>query len=179
MITPVAPTRVDASPPQVRHRVDHESGTQGGGARRLEEKDTTDCERGTPCLALPCRSPLASNTVIQLPDVPFRLFAACAKDGYRKPMPGMWYELERIFKEHHVDIGTWPCRILAAWKLKKTGYLGTDRKAAFFVGDAAGRADDFASTDRKWAINIGLPFHTPEVSPYLWRPLAFIRHLGS
>ncbi|KAG8217343.1 polynucleotide kinase 3 phosphatase-domain-containing protein [Butyriboletus roseoflavus] len=76
-----------------------------------------------------------------LPDVPFRLFAACAKDGYRKPMPGMWYELERIFKEQHVDI---------------------DRKAAFFVGDAAGRADDFASTDRKWAINIGIPFHTPE-----------------
>lgn len=21
-------------------------------------------------------------------------------------MPGMWYELERIFKEQHVDIGT-------------------------------------------------------------------------
>lgn len=43
----------------------------------------------------------------KLPDVPFRLFAACAKDGYRKPMPGMWYELERIFKEQHVDIGVW------------------------------------------------------------------------
>ncbi|KAG6379099.1 polynucleotide kinase 3 phosphatase-domain-containing protein [Boletus reticuloceps] len=52
---------------------------------RLEEKDTSDRE---------C-------------DVPFHLFAACAKDGYRKPMPGMWYELERIFKEHHVDIGTY------------------------------------------------------------------------
>lgn len=48
------------------------------------------------------------DTVIRagkLPDVPFRLFAACAKDGYRKPMPGMWYELERIFKEQHIDIG--------------------------------------------------------------------------
>ncbi|KAI9569087.1 polynucleotide kinase 3 phosphatase-domain-containing protein [Boletus coccyginus] len=76
-----------------------------------------------------------------LPDVPFHIFAACAKDGYRKPMPGMWYELERIFKEQHVDI---------------------DKKAAFFVGDAAGREHDFASTDRKWAINIGIQFHTPE-----------------
>ncbi|KAF8436933.1 polynucleotide kinase 3 phosphatase-domain-containing protein [Boletus edulis BED1] len=82
--------------------------------------------------------PLIANA---LPDVPFRLFAACAKDGYRKPMPGMWYELERIFKEHHVDI---------------------DKKTTFFVGDAAGRAHDFASTDRKWAMNIGIPFHTPE-----------------
>lgn len=50
-------------------------------------------------------------------------------------------------------------------ELKKCS--GTDKKATFFVGDAAGRADDFASTDRKWAINIGIPFHTPEVSPYL------------
>ncbi|KAG9318286.1 polynucleotide kinase 3 phosphatase-domain-containing protein [Chiua virens] len=82
--------------------------------------------------------PLIGNA---LPDVPFRLFAACAKDGYRKPMPGVWYELERIFKEQHVEI---------------------DRKDAFFVGDAAGRPGDFASTDRKWAINIGIPFYTPE-----------------
>jgi bifunctional polynucleotide phosphatase/kinase len=41
--------------------------------------------------------------------------------------------------------------------------LITDKKSSFFVGDAAGRPDDFASTDRKWAINVGLPFYTPEV----------------
>ncbi|KIO13120.1 hypothetical protein M404DRAFT_560335 [Pisolithus tinctorius Marx 270] len=76
-----------------------------------------------------------------LPDVPFRIFAACAKDGYRKPMPGMWYELERIFKEQGVEI---------------------DKASSFYVGDAAGRPDDFASTDRKWALNIGIPFYTPE-----------------
>lgn len=50
---------------------------------------------------------------------------------------------------------------------KMMPHTHTDKKAAFFVGDAAGRADDFASTDRKWAINIGIPFHTPEVNPYL------------
>lgn len=41
---------------------------------------------------------------------------------------------------------------------------------SFFVGDAAGRPDnwksgytkDFASTDRKFAINIGIKFYTPE-----------------
>ncbi|KAF9228631.1 PNK3P-domain-containing protein [Gyrodon lividus] len=76
-----------------------------------------------------------------LPTVPFRLLAARAKDEYRKPMPGMWYELQRIFKERNVEI---------------------DKKSSFFVGDAAGRAGDFASTDRKWAINAGIPFYTPE-----------------
>ncbi len=41
----------------------------------------------------------------QLSDVPFHILAATAKDGYRKPIPGMWYELERIFAEHNVKIG--------------------------------------------------------------------------
>ena len=41
----------------------------------------------------------------QLPNVPFRIFAATEKDGFRKPIPGMWYELERIFAEEGVQIG--------------------------------------------------------------------------
>lgn len=76
-----------------------------------------------------------------LPRVPFRIFAASTRDGFRKPMPGMWDELERIFAEDGVRI---------------------DNNTSFFVGDAAGRTNDFASTDRKWAINIGIPFYTPE-----------------
>ena len=44
----------------------------------------------------------------------------------------------------------------------------TDKAESFFVGDAAGRQytksrADFASTDRKWAQNVGLTFWTPEV----------------
>jgi hypothetical protein len=38
-----------------------------------------------------------------------------------------------------------------------------DKEASFFVGDAAGRAGDFAGTDRKWASNVGIQFFTPEV----------------
>jgi bifunctional polynucleotide phosphatase/kinase len=39
-----------------------------------------------------------------------------------------------------------------------------DKAASYFVGDAAGRPGDHASTDRKWAMNIGIPFFTPEVT---------------
>jgi bifunctional polynucleotide phosphatase/kinase len=38
-------------------------------------------------------------------NLPFRIFAAAAKDEYRKPMPGMWNELDRIFNEHGTKIG--------------------------------------------------------------------------
>ncbi|PCH38769.1 PNK3P-domain-containing protein [Wolfiporia cocos MD-104 SS10] len=76
-----------------------------------------------------------------VPEVPFRLFAATAKDSYRKPIPGMWYELERMYAEKQVRI---------------------DMQNSFFVGDAAGRPSDLAGTDRKWALNVGIPFYTPE-----------------
>jgi bifunctional polynucleotide phosphatase/kinase len=33
---------------------------------------------------------------------------------------------------------------------------------SFFVGDAAGRPGDHSDTDRKWAVNAGLPFFVPE-----------------
>ncbi|CAK5280699.1 unnamed protein product, partial [Mycena citricolor] len=82
-----------------------------------------------------------------IPDVPFRLFAATAKDRFRKPMIGMWEELERLYTADGVQI---------------------DKEGSFFVGDAAGRVHpngkkkDFASTDRKWALNVEIQFYTPE-----------------
>ncbi|KAL1745447.1 polynucleotide kinase 3 phosphatase-domain-containing protein [Schizophyllum fasciatum] len=82
-----------------------------------------------------------------LPKVPFRLFAATEKDGYRKPMIGMWNELERIYAAEGITI---------------------NKSESFYVGDAAGRVygkdkpPDFAGTDRKWADNVGLTFYTPE-----------------
>ena len=94
----------------------------------------------------------------QIPDVPFRLFAAIEKDSYRKPMPGMWYELEKIFAQEDVQIGQCPCLSLYFYRLTSA----TDVPNSFFIGDAAGRTGDHSSTDRKLALNIGLPFHTPE-----------------
>ncbi|KLO19121.1 PNK3P-domain-containing protein [Schizopora paradoxa] len=76
-----------------------------------------------------------------LPDLPFRIFAATDKDIFRKPLPGMWYALESIYKSGDVSI---------------------DIDASFYVGDAAGRSGDFAGTDRKFASNAGLKFFTPE-----------------
>ncbi|KAJ7654730.1 polynucleotide kinase 3 phosphatase-domain-containing protein, partial [Mycena rosella] len=83
-----------------------------------------------------------------VPDLPFRLFAATEKDNYRKPMTGMWGELERLYAEEGVQI---------------------DKASSFFVGDAAGRhfansekKKDFAATDRKWALNVDVKFYTPE-----------------
>ncbi|KAF8212218.1 polynucleotide kinase 3 phosphatase-domain-containing protein [Mycena galopus ATCC 62051] len=84
-----------------------------------------------------------------VPQLPFRVFAATGKDKYRKPMVGMWEELEKLYAEDGIQI---------------------DKTSSFFVGDAAGRdypknpgkKKDFASTDRKWAENVGIPFFTPE-----------------
>ncbi|KAF7302604.1 hypothetical protein HMN09_00894900 [Mycena chlorophos] len=86
--------------------------------------------------------------VAAIPEVPFRLLAATAKDKFRKPMTGMWDEVQRMFAEDGVEI---------------------DKSASFFVGDFAGRIygdsgkkKDFAGTDRKWALNVGVRFFTPE-----------------
>ncbi|KAF9493422.1 PNK3P-domain-containing protein [Pleurotus eryngii] len=91
-----------------------------------------------------------------LPDVPFQLFAATAKDGFRKPMPGMWTELERMIAESGQEI---------------------NKDQSFFVGDAAGRKGDFAGTDRKWALNVGIKFYTPE-EYFLGHPPAKYELLG-
>ncbi|QRW14466.1 bifunctional polynucleotide phosphatase/kinase [Ceratobasidium sp. AG-Ba] len=76
-------------------------------------------------------------------DIPFRVFAAKEKDGFRKPMLGMWDALVQQFKQESVTI---------------------DKSASFMVGDAAGRIrpKDFSAADRKLAENIGLKFYTPE-----------------
>ena len=73
-------------------------------------------------------------------------------------MPGMWYELERIFAEDGVHIG-----MLSSNNLGVGPECPADKMSSVFVGDAAGRSADHASTDRKWALNAEIPFYTPEV----------------
>jgi bifunctional polynucleotide phosphatase/kinase len=74
-------------------------------------------------------------------------------------MPGMWSELERIFAQDGITIG----HFVSLWSLNHWLILLQDKNDSYFVGDAAGRADDFASTDRKFALNVGIQFYTPEV----------------
>lgn len=64
------------------------------------------------------------------------VFIAIGNSKFRKPSPLMWWELEKQMK--------------------------ISKKSSFFVGDAAGRLGDFADTDLKFAVNIGIPFYTPE-----------------
>ena len=89
----------------------------------------------------------------------FAVYAAKKYDMYRKPNRGMWNlmksDLEETFNVEKIKIS----------------------KKSFFCGDAAGRkyqsifrkkiypkgkAGDFSDTDRKFAMNIGIDFLTPE-----------------
>ncbi|KAG9121788.1 hypothetical protein FRC07_002107 [Ceratobasidium sp. 392] len=76
-------------------------------------------------------------------EIPFRVFAAKEKDGFRKPMLGMWDALVDDFQKENVTI---------------------DKSLSCMVGDAAGRIrpKDFSAGDRKFAENVGLRFYTPE-----------------
>ena len=89
--------------------------------------------------------------------MPLYLFAALGYDTYRKPNTGMWRALE--------------AKLLAI----RPG-VTIDLSGSYFVGDAAGRraADsgkqtvshgagkDFSDSDRKFALNLELAFHTPQ-----------------
>ncbi|GAA5869573.1 hypothetical protein JCM3774_005483 [Rhodotorula dairenensis] len=73
-------------------------------------------------------------------DVPVRVFAAWGYDEYRKSSTGMW----DAFVQHF------------------NGGVAVDYEHSFYIGDAAGRPSDHNDTDRKLAMNCGLPFMTPE-----------------
>lgn len=89
------------------------------------------------------------NTVLSQLDLPISLYAATAHDQYRKPRTSMWDELlqDQGLSSEEVDM-----------------------EASYFVGDAGGRTasqaggllKDFSCSDRNFAANVGLKFHTPE-----------------
>jgi bifunctional polynucleotide phosphatase/kinase len=89
------------------------------------------------------------NKFIQLQKslkIPFQFFCATDSDENRKPATGIW----SFFKKSH------------------NGGKEVDMSVSFYCGDAAGRpkkgsrGKDFSDSDRKFAINCGLIFHTPE-----------------
>jgi bifunctional polynucleotide phosphatase/kinase len=67
--------------------------------------------------------------------VPFQVIAATERDIFRKPRPGMWLEVKKLFPKAELS---------------------------FYCGDAAGRNSDHADTDRKMALNLDVPFYVPE-----------------
>lgn len=68
-------------------------------------------------------------------NIPLIFLIADNDDKYRKPRIGSWKYI-----------------------IKKGGI----KEGSFYVGDAAGRYNDFNDTDRKFANNIRIPFYTPE-----------------
>ncbi|KAK4058322.1 Golgi transport complex subunit 4 [Microbotryomycetes sp. JL221] len=80
-------------------------------------------------------------------DFPFKCYAAFGYDKFRKPAPGMW----------------------DAFISSPAAHPALDLAQSKFVGDAAGRLHrglprkrDHSDSDRKFAMNIGLTFMTPE-----------------
>ncbi|PSS05873.1 Polynucleotide 3'-phosphatase [Actinidia chinensis var. chinensis] len=88
------------------------------------------------------------NNFIKRVKVPIQVFIACgidksdgqAEDPFRKPKPGMWYLMEQQFNSG----------------------IAVDMDQSFYVGDAAGRQNDYSDADIKFAQAIGLKFHVPE-----------------
>jgi len=90
-------------------------------------------------------------------DVPIEVFVATANDRFRKPSTK-----DRKRKGPACGgIGMWEFMMSDPLKLgfSKTEF---DKSASFFVGDGAGREKDFHDGDRMFAVEAGLPFHTPE-----------------
>ncbi|XP_041455017.1 bifunctional polynucleotide phosphatase/kinase-like [Lytechinus variegatus] len=99
------------------------------------------------------------GNVVKKLGVPVQAFAATSGGVYRKPMTGMWEYLLS----------------------KGNDGIAIDVKASMYIGDAAGRpADwgpkkkkDFSMSDRLFALNIGIPFKTPEEFFLGFKPAKF------
>ncbi|XP_056467303.1 bifunctional polynucleotide phosphatase/kinase [Gadus chalcogrammus] len=88
--------------------------------------------------------------------LPVQVFVATGPGIFRKPVTGMWTHL---------------CE-------KANSGVTVDRCQSFYVGDAAGRPvnwapgkkkKDFSCSDRLFALNLGLQFHTPEEYFLRWK----------
>lgn len=88
------------------------------------------------------------EAIIKELDIPVLAFICTGENQYRKPSTLMW--------EH--------------WESKCNQGVKVDRSKCLYVGDAAGRAKewapgkpkDFSCSDRKFAANVGVKFYTPE-----------------
>lgn len=80
------------------------------------------------------------DEILKEAGVPATVYAATLKDDNRKPETGMWTH----------------------FTTNSNDGKEVDKETSYYVGDAAGRQDDFASTDKEFAEAIGLTFKVPE-----------------
>ncbi|KAK3560836.1 hypothetical protein QTP86_021860 [Hemibagrus guttatus] len=102
--------------------------------------------------------------ILQTLKLPVQVFVAAGPGIYRKPVKGMW--------EHLCE--------------KANDGITVNKSQSVYVGDAAGRPvnwapgkkkKDFSCSDRLFALNIGILFHTPEEFFLGWKAAPF--HLPS
>uniref|UniRef100_A0A8C7HSZ3 Polynucleotide kinase 3'-phosphatase n=1 Tax=Oncorhynchus kisutch TaxID=8019 RepID=A0A8C7HSZ3_ONCKI len=100
------------------------------------------------------------ETILKTLQLPVQVFVASGPGIYRKPVMGMW--------EHLCE--------------KDNGGVAVDKSQSLYVGDAAGRPvnwapgkkkKDFSCSDRLFALNLGLQFHTPEEFFLGWKTAPF------
>ena len=90
------------------------------------------------------------TAVLKALDLPVSVYAATGHDNFRKPRVGMW---EQVMKDYGL-----------------VDPADVDHENSVFVGDAAGREGnktsgikkDHSCSDRDFAANVGVGFHTPE-----------------
>ena len=80
------------------------------------------------------------DIIESLYNIPVIVIASISNDYNQKPQLGLWNKLKNIFKESSMEV---------------------DEKESFFVGNQAGREDDDSCEDRKFAMNLNIPFYTP------------------
>lgn len=88
------------------------------------------------------------ESLVEILNIPVIVMAACESDVNRKPCIGMWNHFCQYYN----------------------GGIDVHKVDSFYVGDAAGRVEnwtpkmkkDFSCSDRKFAANISITFYTPE-----------------
>ena len=96
--------------------------------------------------------------VIEDLNIPINMYISLCDDIYRKPNLGMFNLFKSHFNIDNID------------NIDNTDNKHNLSNESFYVGDAAGRLDnwingrkkDFSCADRKFAYNIGIDFFTPE-----------------